>query len=320
MKRVAAALALAAGLTGLLLVGRDGGQSSAQAAVKQAAAKSAEAGSSRFTMSWQGPELPDQSLLPRVEGTMDYLHHRGSVLYGTQMQVIVDGEVTYAKWPMPWRHKDAWIRYEQGSEQPDPLDLQDRATRNPIGLLGFLTGAGDDFRTVGSESVRGAETTHYEGRLDLQKVVDQAPADKRAELQDSLNFLAEDGPKTVPFGLWVDVDGVAHRLRVDEQGGAGITIEYYDFGVSVQVTPPPAKEIVSAEELFKEIEHHQGDASCDNGNAGSGETSSLGTDAPAHKGEGKSAAPIPYGSPAGSQSLGTDGDRTEVVICVGRTE
>jgi hypothetical protein len=150
-------------------------------------------------------------------------------------------------------------------------------------------------------------------------VVDQTPADKRAELQDSLNFLTEGGPKTVPFGLWVDGDGVTHRLRIDERGGAAITIEYYDFGVPVEVTPPPADEIVSNEEFAKELEQHQGEWSCDNGDAGSRGSSSSGGDGSAHAGKGKSATQSPHAGAFGSQSRGS-GDGTFVTICVDRTE
>jgi hypothetical protein len=320
VKRAAAALVLAAGLTGLLQVGREGGQSSAQAAVRQAAAKSAEADSSRFTISWQGPQLPDRSLLPTVEGTMNYLQHRGRVRYGDQFELIYDGEITYAKWPMPWRHDAAWLRYEAGSNEPDPLDLQDRATRNPIGLLAFLTGAGDDVHVVGSEFVRGVETKHYEGTLDLQKVVDQAAAAKHAELQDSLNFLFEGAPKTVPFGLWVDGEGVAHRLRIDQPGGATITIEYYDFGIPIEVTPPPAKEIVSNEEFFKEMMRHQGDSSCDNGDTGSGGSSSSGAGGPPHPGKAKSVVPTRPGRAPSSSPAGGSGNGSSATICVESTE
>src|SRR5712691_3074916 len=81
--------------------------------------------------------------------------------------------------------------------------------------------------------------------------------------------MAEDLPTKVPFGLWVDGDGVAHRLRIDEQGGSSMTIEYYDFGLPVEITPPPADEIMSDEEFFNEVEQHAGDANCDNGDGDS---------------------------------------------------
>jgi hypothetical protein len=110
--------------------------------------------------------------------------------------MLFDGKVTYLKWPMPWRHDAVWLRYEDEVSDVDPLDLRDRATRNPIGLLAFLTGASNDVREVGQDDVCGTRTTHYEGTLDLQTVVNQAPPDQRAELQEALSFIAEDEPTT----------------------------------------------------------------------------------------------------------------------------
>jgi hypothetical protein len=271
VKRAFAVLAVAAGLAGLLLVGSEGNNDPAQAAVKRTAATAVATGSSRFEMTVTMPQSFQQSVSDySVEGVMDYVHHRGRIFYPGDSEVLFDGNVTYMKWPLPWRHDARWLRSGDAASDADPFDLQDRATRNPIGLLGFLTGAGNDVRVVDTENVRGVSTQHYEGTLDLQKVVDQAPAEQRAELLDALDFLAEDEPTTVPFGLWVDGDGVAHRLRIDEQGGSSVTIEYYDFGVPVEITPPPAEEIMSDNELMKELEQHANDSSCDKGDAGSG--------------------------------------------------
>ena len=313
MKRVAAALAVAAGLTGLLLGARDGGQASAQAAVKRAAAKTVDAGSSRFRMTWQVPQLPQEFDLPTIEGTMDYVHHRGRIVYSRDNEMLFDGNVTYMKWPMPWRERAAWLRQDGYSDESDPLNLQDRATHNPIGLLGFLAGASNDVRVVGTEPVRGTSTTHYEGTLDLQKVVDQEPPDKRAELQNALDFIAEDEATTVPFGLWADGEGVAHRLRVDEQGAASVTIEYYDFGVPVEITPPPASEILSADEFFKEMEQHANDG-CD-GNTDSTAASSADSSGTGALGEGTFST-----TGDGMLSSSTDGSNdNQVWLCVEST-
>jgi hypothetical protein len=276
----AAFFAVAAAVALVLLVVHDDGKGSAQAAVSRAAARTVDAGSSRFTISVNVPQLLVQ-LAPgyEVEGLMDYVHHRGRISYWRDSELLLDGDVAYVKWPMPWRQDTPWLRYETDSSDADPLSLEARAMRNPNSLLDFLTGASSDVRDAGSEDVRGRPTTHYEGTLDLQKVVDEAPPDKRAELQDWLNFIAEDEATKVPFGLWVDNDGVARRLRIDEQGGASMTIEYYDFGVPVEITPPPASEIISDEEFAKEIEQHAGDSTCSGADVGSGDTSARGSNA-----------------------------------------
>jgi hypothetical protein len=168
------------------------------------------------------------------------------------------------------------VRFENDSQETDPLDLYERATNNPVSLLRFLTGASDDVRKAGSEDVRGTRTTHYEGTLNLQKVVDQASPDQRADLQEWLDFLREEQPTTVPFGLWVDSDGVARRLRIDAGEGASVLIEYYDFGVPVEITTPSEDEVISDEQLFNEIQEHATSSDCnehdeqDEGSVGTG--------------------------------------------------
>jgi hypothetical protein len=245
-----------------MAVARAGAPGSAEAAVKQTLARTIDAGSSRFTLSWSGLDLPSGEPL-KFEGLMDYASHRGRISYGQDSEVIFDGDVTYMKSPLPWRNSAAWLR-EEGGDDANPLDLQERALSNPTGLLRFLTGAGRDVREVGSEEVHGSRTIHYEGTLDLQKVVDQAPAEARAELQDLLEFMREDEPTTVPFGLWVDSGGVAHRLRMDQSQGGSVLVEYYDFGVPVEITPPAPNEIVNLEDYMKELEAYT-DSKCGTG-------------------------------------------------------
>jgi hypothetical protein len=312
-------LVLAAGLAGLFLVGGGSADRTAQAAVKRAASRTVDAGSWRFELRVTAPEqFRGLFTLKPMVGTMDSVHRRGFFRYGDSYQVLYDGDVTYMQWSLPWRPGSFWVRIPMDLPAPDPLDLEDRAMRNPVGLLQFLKGAGDDVREVGSEDVRGTHTTHYEGTLDLQNVVDQAPAAQQPELQDTLDFIGEDTPTKVPFGLWVDEAGVAHRLRIDQEGGTSMTIEYYDFGVPVVVTPPPADTIVSDEELERELSRHEGDSDCGDSETGSGGASSTGSsDSPD---AGPLGAFVFLGgtghNPSGA-SGGTDSGQPEVRICLG---
>jgi hypothetical protein len=260
-----------------MAVARAGAPGSAEAAVKQTLARTIDARSSRFTLSWSGPDLPSGEP-PKVDGLMDYASHQGRVSYGQDSEVIFDGDVTYMKSRLPWRNGAAWLR-EEGGDNANPLDLQERALSNPTGLLKFLTGAGKDVREVGSEEVHGSRTIHYEGTLDLQKVVDQTPAAARAELQDLLEFMREDEPTTVPFGLWVDSGGVAHRLRMDQSQGGSVLVEYYDFGIPVEITPPAPSEIVSTEDYMKELEAYI-DSRCGNEESGLHDTLAEGESTP----------------------------------------
>lgn len=259
-------VALIAGLAivaAVILSTRQSPALNAQAAVRQAFARTTDAGSSRFEMTYGTPQAFASALQPT--GVMDYAHHRGRVDYGEAMRILFDGDITYLEWPMPWRKTAPWLRYETGQEDEDPFDLQQRLMEDPARLLQFLRNASDGIRTVGAEDVRGTATTQLEGTFDFQKVVDNAPPAERAELQDMLDFLRRDESTTVPFELWVDGNGVARRVRLELGAGMSITTEYYDFGVPVHVTPPPADQIMSQDEFWEEITAHQEDSDCSAG-------------------------------------------------------
>jgi len=255
----------------IALSGAGGDSSSAQASVRHALARTADAGSSRFTLTFAMPQgEPPLATDLKVDGVMDYVHHRGRISFGSTSDMLIDGDMTYMKTVLPWRHEAVWVSTDTSGQESDPFDLQGRAMTNPLTLLEFLTGVGSDIRDAGTEQVRETETTHYEGTLNLQNVVKSAPPQEQADLQDTLNFIGQYEPTSVPFGLWVDANGIARRLRIDQKGGSSITIEYYDFGLPVSITPLPPDAIITIEQLFKETSVHQTDSNCGGDQSSSG--------------------------------------------------
>jgi hypothetical protein len=280
MKRGLALVVLIAGAAAITALLTNGHAPSAQAAVRRAARRTLEAGSSRFTIkqSFTGvvhapaPDLEE-------EGIMDYRRHRGSVrdsLFG--FEEIYDGDTVYFNWPslMTWLPKDKpWLR---STESDDPFDPEAKALRDPTRLLHFLRSTSIDVRRVGTEAIGGAQTTHYEGTLDLQKIVDQAPADERPLLQDDLDFMKQDTATTISYGLWVDASDITRRLRIDGGDGRSFeTIDFFDYGVTVDVQPPPQSQILSDDEFAALMMQHANDSGCDGQgrSTGSGETKTV---------------------------------------------
>jgi hypothetical protein len=60
------------------------------------------------------------------------------------------------------------------------------------------------------------------------------------------------GIKTYPVDLWVDRDGVVRKVATDleyklpdgEYVKMKLSEEYYDFGIEVNIEPPPAKHVL----------------------------------------------------------------------------
>jgi hypothetical protein len=125
---------------------------------------------------------------------------------------------------------------------------------DPSQGLDYLRGA-TDIQEVGREDVRGVPTTHYKGVVELRRVADQFP-----ELQPSVERLIQQtGIDRVPVEVWVDDDNLVRRMRQSYEGaqvgpGASMdmtsTVELYDFGTKVDVSPPPADETVDLSQLI----------------------------------------------------------------------
>ncbi len=121
------------------------------------------------------------------------------------------------------------------------------ADTNPTGTLDALRGAGRVTK-VGTDTLRGVETTHYRAMVDPAKALEQAPADLRSKIKQGLAMFK--GP--LPVEVWVDGDGQARKIAMDiptPAGKASVTMEYYDFGVAVNVQAPPADDVFDLSQL-----------------------------------------------------------------------
>lgn len=266
MKRALALVVLIAGAAAITALLTNEHAPSAQAAVRRAASRTLDAGSSRFTikLSFTGvvPALAPSEYVQR--GIMDYRRHRGSIsdsLSGSEQ--IYDGDTLYLNWGrlISWLPEGKpWLRSTQAD---DPFDPEATALRDPTRLLHFLRSTSSDVQRVGTEALDGVQTTHYEGTLDLQKIVDQAPAAERPLLQEDLDFMKQETATTIPYGLWVDAGDITRRLRIDAAAGNGSeTIDFFDYGVTVDVQPPAESQVLSDDEFMALMEKHAGDSGC----------------------------------------------------------
>ena len=124
---------------------------------------------------------------------------------------------------------------------------------NPVDGLEALRGVSSDVTEVGTETVRGVETTHYRATIDLAKALADAPADARDGAQDLLDRA---GTPTIPVDVWLDAQDRVRKytMQLDsESNGAtvAVTYEFYDFGAPVDVTAPPADEVADLGSVFE---------------------------------------------------------------------
>jgi len=203
--------------------------------------------------------MTGQGVFSRRQGhlTMDL---GGLTSLGTgQAEIVFDKLVYYMKLPagagasLPpgkeWFKLDfAKLGKQQGLDLSQLMQLNQS---DPSQALDFLQGASDDFEEVGQEQVRGGQTTHYKGTIDLQKVAEEAPAD----VQEQYRKLSElSGNQKVPMDVWIGDDGLVRKIAftqaVPNGGSVKMKEEFYDFGTDEQVEIPADDEVVDLTALL----------------------------------------------------------------------
>jgi hypothetical protein len=140
--------------------------------------------------------------------------------------------------------------------------LQGQAA-DPTQGLGMVRGA-ENVVKVGSEQVRGVDTTHYHLDVNFQKAVALAPTqEEQAALQQLVKLYTV---PSVPMDLWLDNDGRVRRTlntldpstvrfppalanESKQLGRVTTTADYYDFGAPVDTTLPAPDQVTDFNQL-----------------------------------------------------------------------
>jgi hypothetical protein len=179
-----------------------------------------------------------------------------------KLEAIQDGTRIFLSTPLlePALPKGkTWISgdlAELGREQGVDLgQLGAFGQSDPRESLDILRGVTGDLEEAGRETVRGVETTRYRATLDVPKVIAQLGKGADADLVGGLvDQVKQAGLLDIPVEVWVDDDLLLRRLDLrysPAQGGADarFSMELYDYGRQVDVTPPPAAQVADVSEL-----------------------------------------------------------------------
>ena len=163
-----------------------------------------------------------------------------------------------------WVETDSREKIAQDSEIARtlaPMNQQD-----PGQLLDYVPAAETEER-LGEETVGGAKTTHYRGRIVLDEIVRRLPAEERAGVEYNLDQVRRGtGEDEVPIEAWIDDAGLLRRLRMNyrfernPETGAPfdaelvLNTELSDFGVRVEPREPAEDETVRIAEIVKAAE------------------------------------------------------------------
>ncbi|MCU1461413.1 MAG: hypothetical protein JWO37_1488 [Acidimicrobiales bacterium] len=284
----------------------------ARAALTAAAQKTASADSARMAMTFglvsSGiPDQPDMNVTISGSGVIGFASKSGELtldLSGIPKDlgsktgssdpvparvrvVIVDG-VAYMEIPPEYAAKapagKKWAKlspqdsaglfgFSGGSSLPGMPDFTD-----PAKALDALQAMGDT-KAVGTETLRGTETTHYVTQVNLAKVSEKSAGAATSTTGAVPNLFAGLlADVTFPVDGWVGTDGLLRKVRTEidlgailgplmgrlagafgattSSGPAGplvlrstMTVELFDYGTPVAVTLPPADQVVDATQI-----------------------------------------------------------------------
>jgi hypothetical protein len=249
-RRILFVLAAAVGLAaaGLAAVSLLGGESSKGVSLAEAAANvKGESMRARFDI--EGTE-GGESFSFVGEGTMSADSTAG-VMKGTLTvagQQPIDADIRL-------RGADAWMASEQFAGVMPPgkrwLHMRDPAmatqTMTPSEFVRFLEGA-DDVEELGEEPVAGTRATHFRGKVDVGELAEETGGATAKRLERIL----AGRELRMPIDVWVTADGLPKLMRISIDAGASsvrMELEALEYGVPVDVEPPPARTVVEESEL-----------------------------------------------------------------------
>ena len=124
----------------------------------------------------------------------------------------------------------------------------DLGQNDPSKMLEYLR-AVSKVEEKGSETVRGVPTTHYEARIQLDKVADKVSPEAARALEQISTGL---GTNEIPIEVWVGDDGLVRKLTMNwhpKQGSFVLDMEMFGFG-DVAIDVPGASQTVNLKQLL----------------------------------------------------------------------
>lgn len=175
------------------------------------------------------------------------------------MRVIQVGDTAYINWGLLTLFSglggDVWL--ETAAEDSGALteDFGFAGGGSPTAILDDLRDANATIEELGTEELRGVNTTHFRAIVDTEALAEGMTASERAELENELGGISAE----FPMEFWVDDDGLVRKFLLDMSDpellddpdllSAQIVFEMFDYGEPVSIEAPPADKIITEDEL-----------------------------------------------------------------------
>jgi hypothetical protein len=258
---LAALLLAAAGCGGGGGKGAQSGAAAGQNPIAQAAARTSRAGSVKIEFEITGKAVKGGGRGVFDTGTAGAgrlaMTVEGNSGPATTVDTITDGALLYIRTPVfqqalpPGKE---WVRVDLALlARQNGVDLGSLVDSNPTpnGALAYLRGSTGRVQDLGKQNVKGEETTHYRATIDLEQAAKRAKGSTRQSIRRVIDVA---GVTKLPVDVWVGADGYVRKVTYAQHSGrnqsAKITMEMYDFGAPVTITPPPAAVVIDFQKML----------------------------------------------------------------------
>ena len=234
-----------------------GGDTTSLEPLAEAARKTTDVAGAHFVMTgkivgggerlvFRGPgEVADHGRKLHMRMTMpaEILGMKGLADGDVTFDVVSSGRYFYFRGgPFTELAGGRWVRIKD--DEPG-FDL---GQNDPSQMLEYLH-ATSEVEARGEDTVRGVDTTHYEARIQLDKVAERVSP----EAAKALRGLTEGaGIEEIPLEVWIDNESLVRRLTMDwhpDGGTVAFEMELFDFG-DVEIDVPAASESVDLSKLL----------------------------------------------------------------------
>lgn len=192
-------------------------------------------------------------------GNVDQIKVGGSSAPAGERAILL-GDNLYAKVPSElsrFTGGKPWVRFSVSqAARRAGVNLNDLLKRaDPAEQTKIFTGSKDVHR-VGTETVDGVQTTHYQGSLTPKEAAEKLDSKARRSFQD---LYQRDGAKQIVFDLWVGADNLPRKLTskvTTAKASASSTMVYSGYGRSFTVSAPPANQVADGDRLAGTWDRH----------------------------------------------------------------
>ncbi|MFD3700542.1 LppX_LprAFG lipoprotein [Streptomyces sp. NPDC058646] len=152
-----------------------------------------------------------------------------------------------------------WMKFDMKALDPKAaaqLDaLGGQKGENPGDKATDLSAA-KDLKTVGEETIDGQKTTHLAGTVTLDELRAHSAAatpETKERQEKNLKTLEAQGIKDLTMDIWIDENDQTKQFRTRGNGTSGpldVTLKFLEINKPVEVTAPPADQVVDLAEMM----------------------------------------------------------------------